>query len=111
MNVRRFGLTFRSARGRRHDRVDRHSEGLRDPAQGPSAAPGSPGQRLIDSANVAVNRPAVEAGLPFLEAGGDFADGVIAYEGNWLGAEVFISFDKRAMELAEAQGHAVRLLA
>ena len=44
-------------------------------------------RRLIASANVVVSRPAVEAGLTMLEAGGDFADGVIAYEGNWLGAE------------------------
>src|SRR5262245_16272319 len=46
-------------------------------------------RRLVNSANVVVNRPAVEAGLALLEAGGDFADGVIAYEGNWLGAESF----------------------
>jgi len=28
-----------------------------------------------------------EAGLAILEAGGDFADGIMAYEGNWLGGE------------------------
>src|SRR5689334_9065507 len=32
--------------------------------------------RLLKSANVVMNRPAVEAGLSVLEAGGDFADGV-----------------------------------
>ena len=58
-----------------------------------------------------MNRPAVEAGLALLEAGGDFADGVIAYEGNWLGAEVFVSFDKKAVELLQAQGQSSRLLA
>ena len=68
-------------------------------------------RRLIDAATVAVNRPAVEAGLALLEAGGDFADGVIAYEGNWLGAEVFVSFDKKAVELLQAQGQSSRLLA
>ncbi len=68
-------------------------------------------RRLIDAANVAVNRPAVAAGLALLEAGGDFADGVIAYEGNWLGAEAFVSFDRQAVELVTAQGHAARLLA
>jgi predicted nucleic-acid-binding protein len=57
-----------------------------------------------------VNRPAVEAGLALLDAGGDFADGIIAYEGSWLGAEVFISFDKKAVNLMEAQGESVRLL-
>ena len=34
-------------------------------------------RRLMNSANVLVNRPAVEAGLALLDAGGDFADGVI----------------------------------
>src|ERR1700687_1191210 len=51
-------------------------------------------QRLINGANVVVNRPAVEAGLALLDAGGDFADGVIAYEGNWLCADTFFFFDK-----------------
>ena len=48
---------------------------------------------LLAVANVQVNRPAVEAGLSMLEANGDFADGVIAYEGHWLGGETFVSFD------------------
>jgi predicted nucleic-acid-binding protein len=67
-------------------------------------------QRLINGANVVVNRPAVEAGLALLDAGGDFADGIIAYEGSWLGAEIFVSFDKKAVKLMEAQGEPVRLL-
>ena len=50
---------------------------------------------LLATANVAMNRPAVEAGLAVFEAGGDFADGVIAYEGRWFGGETFMSFDKR----------------
>ena len=68
-------------------------------------------RRLINGANVVVNRPAAEAGLAVLDAGGDFADGVIAYEGKWLGADTFVSFDKRAVKLVEAQGGAARLLA
>jgi len=67
-------------------------------------------QNLINGANVVVNRPAAEAGLAMLGAGGDFADGVIAYEGNWLGADTFVSFDKRAVRLLEAQGKSARLL-
>ena len=67
-------------------------------------------RRLIDAANVVVNRPAVEAGLAVLDAGGDFADGVITYEGIWLGAETFASFDKTAVRLMEAQGMSTRLL-
>lgn len=65
---------------------------------------------LLAAANVAVNRPAVEAGLSVLEAGGDFADGIIAYEGSWLGGETFVSFDKKAVALLAAQGLSVQLL-
>lgn len=65
---------------------------------------------LIAAANVEVNRPAVEAGLSILETGGDFADGIIAYEGNWLGGETFVSFDKKAVALLSAQGQSARLL-
>jgi len=65
---------------------------------------------LLNSANVVTNRPAAEAGLAMLDAGGDFADGAIAYEGNWLGAEAFVSFDKKAARLAESQGLSARLL-
>jgi predicted nucleic-acid-binding protein len=67
-------------------------------------------RRLVASENVAANRPAVEAGLTMLDAGGDFADGVIAYEGRWLGAETLVTFDKRAARLLRAQGSASRLL-
>jgi predicted nucleic-acid-binding protein len=67
-------------------------------------------EALIDSANVSVNRPAVEAGLAVLRAGGDFADGVIAYEGSWLGAETFVTFDKKAVSVLEKQGYSTRLL-
>jgi predicted nucleic-acid-binding protein len=65
---------------------------------------------LLVTANVAMNRPAVEAGLSVLEAGGDFADGVIAHEGSWLGGETFVSFDKKAVALLAAQGQSARLL-
>lgn len=65
---------------------------------------------LLDTGNVVMNRPAVEVGLKSLDAGGDFADGVIAYEGNWLGGETFVSFDKKAVALLTAQGQSTRLL-
>jgi predicted nucleic-acid-binding protein len=65
---------------------------------------------LLDAGNVVMNRPAVEAGLAILEAGGDFADGIMAYEGNWLGGETFVSFDKQAVELVMQQGQAAHLL-
>lgn len=66
-------------------------------------------RRLIDATNVLTNRPAVQAGLAVLEAGGDFADGAIAYEGNWLGADVFVSFDAQTVRLLEEKGRTARL--
>jgi predicted nucleic-acid-binding protein len=65
---------------------------------------------LMNGANVVVNRPAAEACLAQLKAGGDFADGAIAFEGSWLGAETFVSFDKQAVKLLETQGQSARLL-
>jgi len=67
-------------------------------------------RRLIRSANVVMNRTVVEAGLSALDAGGDFADGVIAYEGKWLRAEEFVSFDSKAVSLLQTQGSRTRLL-
>ena len=65
---------------------------------------------LMNVGNVVVNRPAAELGLAVLDAGGDFADGPIAYEGAWLGGETFVSFDKRAVTVLSAQGEATQLL-
>jgi predicted nucleic-acid-binding protein len=67
-------------------------------------------RRLAYGGNVAVDWPATEAGLALLDAGGDFADGAICYEGSWLGAEEFLSFDKRAVRLLQRRGKAARLL-
>jgi predicted nucleic-acid-binding protein len=65
---------------------------------------------LLAAENVETNRAAIDAGLTVLDAGGDFADGVIAYEGRWLGAEMFVSFDKKAVEMLTEQGMAARAL-
>lgn len=59
---------------------------------------------LLEASTVRTDRQAVEAGLALLEAGGDFADGVIAHQGQWLGAEMFVSFDRQAVSLLAAQG-------
>jgi len=67
-------------------------------------------RRLIGSANVVVDRPAVEAGLAVMDAGGDFADGIIAHEGHQLGADIFISFDRQAVRLFQARGEAAQML-
>ena len=57
-----------------------------------------------------VDRPAVEAGLAVLSRGGDFADGVIAFEGRQMGGTVFASFDRNAVDLVKAMGGHARLL-
>ena len=57
-----------------------------------------------------MNRPAADAGLSMLKAGGDFADGLIAYEGAWLGGDTFVSFDKQAVSLLSDQGKRAKLL-
>lgn len=67
-------------------------------------------RRMLDMRNVIANRPCVESGLAILDAGGDFADGVIAFEGQWLGGETFASFDKRAVRLVKENGSAALLL-
>jgi predicted nucleic-acid-binding protein len=64
---------------------------------------------LLNASNVVADRLAIDAGLAMLDAGGDFADGAIAYEGSWLGAETFISFDKKAVALLKTQGKSARL--
>jgi predicted nucleic-acid-binding protein len=65
---------------------------------------------LLAAENVQANRPAVEFGLAMLEAGGDFADGIMAFEGAWLGANTFVSFDKQAVTLLKAQNQVCELL-
>ncbi len=65
---------------------------------------------LYATANVEMNRPAVDAGLTVLNAGGDFADGVIAQEGAWLGGNIFASFDRKAVAILAKHGHSTLLL-
>jgi predicted nucleic-acid-binding protein len=67
-------------------------------------------ERLMSSPNIVLNRSVVEAGLALLRVGGDFADGVVAYEGIWLGAEEFVSFDVKTVALLQSQGVRSRLL-
>lgn len=65
---------------------------------------------LLQVQQVVINTPAVLAGLAMLEAGGDFADGVIAFEGELLGGQEFLSFDQQAVKLLKAQKRKARLL-
>lgn len=55
-------------------------------------------------ANALTDTAAVAAGLRMIEAGGDFADGVIAAAGGTMGGEVFVSFDRKAVARLNAIG-------
>lgn len=67
-------------------------------------------EALLDAKNVVVNRPAADAGLAVLRAGGDFADGAIAWEGRWLGGDTFVSFDRKAVARMKELGEAATAL-
>lgn len=68
-------------------------------------------QTILEARNVSANRAAADRGIATLQHGGDFADGVIAWDGEWLGSEAFVSFDKKAVAALKKQGIAARLLA
>lgn len=53
---------------------------------------------------VVTDSPAVDAGLAALRAGGDFADGTIAAQGERLGGTVFASFDRGAVAWLQRHG-------
>ena len=65
---------------------------------------------LLQVHAVVCNTPAVLAGLAVLDAGGDFADGVIDFEGALLGGQEFVSFDQQAVKLLKARKRKVRWL-
>jgi len=75
-----------------------------------SASIASAIRALLETGHVTMNRAAVKTGLAILEAGGDFADGILAHEGAALGGGTFISFDKKATALLAEQGLPARLL-
>ncbi len=67
-------------------------------------------KRLMLTPNVLMDRPAVTAGLAILDAGGDFADGIIHHDGRRLGGDVFATFDVEAGTLLQAAGDDVVIL-
>lgn len=59
---------------------------------------------LVATSKVKTDRDAVHAGLLVLDAGGDFADGVIAHTGQALGADTFVSFDRQVVKVLRRAG-------
>jgi predicted nucleic-acid-binding protein len=66
-------------------------------------------RQIIRRANVETDAQAVDVGLRVLDSGGDFADGVIASAGASMGADNFISFDRKAVSRLSAIGMPARL--
>lgn len=67
-------------------------------------------RKLLASKRVLADRPAIEAGLAIMDAGGDFADGAMAYAGRHLGCEIFLTFDRKAARLIRQTGGEAQLL-
>ena len=65
---------------------------------------------LITFPNVEYDKDEVEAGLAVLDLGGDFADGVIAEQGNSRGAATLLTFDRKAVARLSAIGVNTRLV-
>jgi predicted nucleic-acid-binding protein len=59
---------------------------------------------LLSDPRAVVDKAAVDAGLAFMAAGGDFADGVIEFQGRRLGGETFVTFDRKAAAVIVSQG-------
>ncbi len=68
-------------------------------------------RELVSAANVCTDALAVEAGLMFMNSGGDFADGVLWHLGATLGGKTFVSFDKKAANILKAHKASVKLIA
>ena len=81
---------------------DGHLEGTDHPAQGGARALAI--EAIADIDAVATDSPAVDAGLAVLRAGGDFADGAIASQGEPLGRTMFASFDRSAVTRLRSHG-------
>lgn len=83
---------------------------LRQSYKRPTAEVAASLRQLLSSSIVETNRPASDAGLAVLLAGGDFADGIIAFEGAQSGASTFLTFDKKAARLIQKIGVETELL-
>jgi predicted nucleic acid-binding protein len=66
-------------------------------------------RRLLAIPTVEADRDTALAGLAILDAGGDFADGVIAHQGRKLGGEIFLSFDTQSVRLLKTNSADARV--
>lgn len=59
-------------------------------------------EMLVSRENIQFNRDEFYYGLEFLKQGGDFADGIIAYQTEQYPNAKFLSFDKQARKIAQS---------
>lgn len=59
-------------------------------------------ERLIKKPNIVFDKQALEIGLYFLKKGGDFADGLIAYQTMGYDNATLLTFDKKAQTIAQS---------
>lgn len=67
-------------------------------------------ERLTKKPNVVFDKYLFEIGLYFLKNGGDFADGVIAYQATQFDNAKLLTFDKKSQKLAQKLKIAVQNL-
>ncbi|KAA0700484.1 type II toxin-antitoxin system VapC family toxin [Neorhizobium sp. P12A] len=67
-------------------------------------------EELLQTERIILDRAAVANGIDFMDAGGDFADGIIAAEGLRLGGEFFATFDRKAAAVFDQTGRKCYLL-
>ena len=61
-------------------------------------------EELTETDTIVTDMPAAQAGVAALRAGGDFADGAIASQGELLGGTTFASFDRSAVARLREEG-------
>ena len=66
-------------------------------------------RQLLLIPRIDVDKDAAGAGIEFLDLGGDFADGLIAFEGRRRGGKVFLSFDRGALRRLRRLGFAAEM--
>ncbi|MBE9578763.1 MULTISPECIES: type II toxin-antitoxin system VapC family toxin [Moraxella] len=66
-------------------------------------------ERLTQKPNVIFDKSLFEIGLYFLKNGGDFADGVIAYQTQNFDDAKWLTFDKNGKKLAKKIGFEIEL--
>ena len=83
---------------------------LRKQLKWPRASVAAAIRGLVALPRTRCHRWTIDEGLAALEAGADFVDGVIAYDGAWQHGDTYVTFDRKAAAVMRARGSDVLLL-